>query len=230
MKVDTDDLRRALDAAAARTRRASRGCPALDVVERLSRDEVSRAERTAFAEHLLVCPDCAVEYRLAKTLDEIESETSESRPVAPRMGTRITRRLAWAVAAALAVAIGLTATWLRSRGAEPVAPEERGAAESTAAVAPPDGSTLREAPAELTWTAVEAAEQYRVVLYDVESAPIWEATALRRPEAPLPDAVRIRLAGGGDFYWRVETRRRGERLSSRLYRFSVRRSASGEGR
>lgn len=228
MKADTEELRRALDAEAARASRDSRGCPAAEVVGRLSRQEASRAERMAFAEHLLTCPDCAVEYRLARSLDGLEREAStcsgDPRPAAPRREeARIPSRLAWAAAAGLAMAIGLTATWLLYRRAESISSQERGTTESTAAVGPPDGATLADPPAELTWTAVGGAEQYRVVLYDAESTPIWEAAALRQPRAPLSDAVRTQLSRGGDFYWRVEARERAERLSSRLYRFSVRR-------
>jgi len=226
MKVDAETLRRMLDEEASSKPRAARGCPDPDLAARLLGNEAGAKEREAFAVHLLDCPDCAAEYRLAGPLEEFAKEAAPA-PGMREIPTPARRapapRLAWALAAAIAAAaIGLSTAWYLSRGGKhEEAPVERGSAAATSAVVPPDGSTLTEPPEKLAWEQVEGAESYRVVLYDAESTPVWEASSAREPEVLLSDAVRERLRRGGSFYWKVEAVRRAERSFSDLHRFSV---------
>lgn len=221
MKVDNEALRRAFDEEAGGAPRARRGCPPVSLAERVILEEAGEAERIALAEHLLACPDCAGEYRAAGSLEEIGIGSKPAgRPASQGAGS--VPWLAWSAAAAVAMAaLGISTAWLLSRRQPEPAAVERGTASTQFVVSPPDGASLPQPPEKFSWAPVEGAESYRVVLFDAESTPVWEAKELTRAEAPLPDTARDRLRKGGSFYWKVETLRRAERVSSDLHRFSI---------
>src|SRR5262245_1795376 len=216
MKVDAETLRETFDEEAASKPRALRGCPDAKLAARLLTNDAGAKERETFAAHLLDCPDCAAEYRLAGPLEDFAKEAAEGarRGETQSTGTRApSPRFAWALAATIAAAaIEISTAWYLARGGKTAeAPVERGAPAATSAVVPPDGSVLADPPEKLAWEQAEGADGYRVVLYDAESTPVWDASSSRESRVRIPDEVRERLRKGGSFYWKVETVRRAER-------------------
>ena len=228
MKARNEDLRRGFDEEASRLPRSERGCAEVETILRVIEGDATAAERAAFADHVLVCSDCAEEYRAARSAGELFPPAA--RDASPGALPSASRLPPWlAAAAAVFVLLALSVVVLRQPRRESPALLERGPAPATSAVEPADGSTLTEPPAKLSWAPVDGADGYRVVVYDAESTPLWQAGQLAEAQAALPEELRERLRGGGDFSWRVETRRRGEHLSSVLHRFSLR-PPSGSGR
>jgi hypothetical protein len=102
---------------------------------------------------------------------------------------------------------------------------ERGPRPAAIAVHPADGSVVEAAPRRLSWPPGERAEDYRVVLYDDASTPIWESGRSRSPAVELPEDVRARLPPGRVVYWRFVTHAGIEQSRSPLFRFTVRAGA-----
>lgn len=212
------------------TPRASRGCPAPDALRRVSAGEATPAERVAFAEHLIVCADCAVEYRAAKALGPWSAEAAALlRPGAgtgvagPSMSARRTGALPWialAAAAALAVAAGLVVV-ARRGGLATAAPAERGSSEITSALEPGDRAALHAPPQRLAWAPMEGASSYEATIYDAESTPMWKSLPVSTTSVDVPPEVRARLAPGRVYLWRVVARVGIETRSSPVFEFSI---------
>jgi hypothetical protein len=72
----------------------------------------------------------------------------------------------------------------------------------------------------MVWTSVPGAHAYEITLYDDKGSVLWEASGADTAIA-LP--VRVALAPGRSYFWRVEARTGSERTSeSDLVEFSVR--------
>jgi hypothetical protein len=174
------------------------------------------------ADHLVVCSDCAGEYRLIRSLETAERET-------PRSPGRVTwgslfstpRRKAAALAAAVLIIAGTSiALWQSLR---PAAEEGfRGSTRTALRVNPQDRAILASAPQEFSWSSIEAAEGYTVALYDYQSTPVWESQPTEATTVAIPEPVRARLEPGRPFYWRIISRHGIERRQSELFQFTIR--------
>jgi hypothetical protein len=190
------------------------GCPSDEELASLLLGEVEAGARMRLADHLVSCRRCVAAYR---TLAELQREAAGEPAPAGRWPLR--RLAGWAAAAALLVAAGLALVALPpvERDGEVV----RGPADAAKPVDPPHGARLAAPPRRLTWAEEADGAIYRVVVYDEESAPLWESERTRRPILELPATVRDRLATGGTFYWRVRIEGESGRGATPLYRFEV---------
>jgi hypothetical protein len=229
MKLDDRELKRLMGDRGVQAPRASRGCPAPDVLGRVSTGNASHAEREAFADHLIACADCAEEYRAAKALGPWSAEAAEVlRPgvrsaAAGSAPFRRTGSLPWialAAAAALALSVGLVLV-ARRAGVRTAAPVERGSSEITRALEPPDRAALPAAPERLEWAPMEGASSYEATIYDAESTPLWKSPPAVATRADVPPEVRARLAPGRAYLWRVVARVGIETRSSPVFEFSI---------
>jgi hypothetical protein len=72
----------------------------------------------------------------------------------------------------------------------------------------------------MIWTSVPGTHAYEITLYDDKGAVLWEASAA---DTAIAVPVRIALAPGRSYFWRVEARTEFQRTSgSDLVEFSVR--------
>lgn len=240
MKLTSEALNELYQQQTARSTRGQAECLTEETLLRAATGELSRSERQCVADHLMVCSDCAEEYRLIRSLkpwaEQVAAASGEPAPEAKAAGKPLRwaawvqtlwEQLVWlpkwraaAVIAMIVVAVGATLTLWRARqpGVEPV-PSERGEVSVTMTVEPPNRAVLREPPERLAWSAVESAESYQVVLYDFESTPIWESPPVTRTAVQLPEAVRQGLPRGQPTYWRVIVVSGIERRQSELFQF-----------
>jgi hypothetical protein len=147
MKATDDDLRDALGGGSRGARaRADRGsCPSAEALARAAEGASGGAPREVI-EHLATCADCAFDYRVASGLRPWAdgAEATLSRPAAPV--ARTSRFLPLALAASLAMCLGLVA-WvlalrqqgdrLEARLADARAASDRGTGEATVPPTPP---------------------------------------------------------------------------------------------
>jgi len=206
--------------------RAARGCPAPEVLSRISTGKASHAEREAFADHLIACSDCAEEYRAAKELGPWSSEAAELlRPGVrtaaagspPFQRTGSLPWIAFAAAAALVLSAGLVLVARRSN--ETAAPAERGSSEITRALEPRDRAALPAPPERLVWAPMDGASSYEATIYDAESTPLWKSPPAAATRVDVPPEVRARLAPGRVYLWRVVARVGIETRSSPVFEF-----------
>ncbi|HXU46839.1 MAG TPA: hypothetical protein VN783_15025, partial [Thermoanaerobaculia bacterium] len=128
----------------------------------------------------------------------------DAAPVAVR--TSRSHRGAWGLALAAALALGIGLTLEMRRGSLPAVPPptsgedtHRGAA---VLLRGPEGE-LAAAPRELSWEPVAGAASYRATLREPLGAEVWRGTA-KSPRIELPEAVRSSLATAVVYAWGVE--------------------------
>jgi len=240
MKLMTDELKKLYQQRTTRSARRQAECLSEETLLRATMGELSQAERERVADHLMACSDCAEEYRLIRSLkpwaEQVAAPSGEPAPQAKATGKPVgwaawvqtfCGQLVWvpkwravAVVAMIVVAVGVSLTLWRARqpGVEPV-PSERGEVSVTMQIEPPNRALLREAPRRLAWSAVEGAESYQVVLYDLESTPIWESPPVTSTVIRVPEAIRQELHRGQSYYWRVITQSGIERRQSEVFQF-----------
>jgi hypothetical protein len=231
MKLNDDGLRRLFNDPQLRTARAERGCPGADAFPSEVEGPPRAADRARFADHLVACPDCAGEYRLATSVRRWASDAARAiggagadRPAAQAPSARrlISRLPTWglAVAASVLLALGVALILrLRSTGAEETA--ERGEAAPALATDPLDRAVLSAAPERLRWPAVGGADSYRVALYDSESTLLWKSDAVAATETELPAAIRQGLQPGRVYLWRVFARVGLDERASGVFEFAL---------
>jgi hypothetical protein len=212
---------------------------------------VSEKQRIRIARHLLTCSDCAQEYRLVRSFEPLRDQAEQvlsapttdqtiraaSNLVPPfRWLRRLrdsasvlwqqlvwwegARQLALTVAILIAVATSF-AVWQSTTRQAPTESSERAQISSKLSVNPPDGATLAESPARLSWSPFAEAATYRVVLYDYQSTPIWESNRSREMSVVIPESVRQGLRANQPYYWRVVAEETIAQRQSELFQFTV---------
>ena len=121
----------------------------------------------------------------------------------------------------IAVAGGSFVVWRSITHREPPVSTERSGVSFKLTVEPPDNAILRDAPEVLSWSALEHALTYRVMLYDFQSTPIWESPRLTSTSVRLPDVIRQQLLGNQPYYWRVIAEDAIEQRQSELFQFTL---------
>ena len=195
----------------------SLACPSDERLASLALGELGGAERTELTGHVVSCRRCS---RAMKDLLELQREAERELPPSRRRGWP---RWRIAVAAAVVIFVAGLPVLLRRNGPSPGATPSfpRGQAAAAGAIEPTDRSTLSAAPARLRWPKETGADGYQVVLYDLESTPIWESPVVVAAEVEIPASVRTALRVGSDYYWRVTTIAGIDRRSSPLHRFHL---------
>lgn len=157
---------------------------------------MSAEERQALIEELVVDPDAAEAWRLARELaPEPASVTAAPRPDTWK----------WlSIAAAIVLAAGLG--WrLFSPGGPTGTPGYRGGDQQAIASALPEGVPLSRAAPTLRWTGLENA-RYRVRVLTPELTVLVESGELTSPAYTLSEEVLRRVAPGASILWQVEAR------------------------
>lgn len=193
--------------------RAGDGCPATARLAAAAAGELAADELRALEAHAAGCAACAAELELARGFFEPAAASAEldellarlpARPGAPapsarilpmrsRPGARPARRVAWAAAASVLLAVALGVVALRD-GSAPGLPDRPlddvvrgGRIDWTTAL-----GTLPAAPGRLAWGAVAGADRYRVEIFGVDALPI-AAAEVERAEWTLAPGDRGRL-------------------------------------
>jgi len=200
---------------------------------------LTRQERARVVRHLRACSDCAREYRIVHSTREWVAQVSPA-PGGSPAATAVGRLGKWpaslealwnqilsthrgraaALVAMIVVAAGVALiVWRGTQEGSKLVLRERGATGLVMKVDPSDGTTLREAPIQLSWSEVESAESYQVALYDFELTPIWESSPGTGTSVRIPESVRASLARGRFIYWRVIVTIGIERRQSGVFRF-----------
>jgi hypothetical protein len=242
MKLTDDKLKQLYQQQTARSARRQAECLSDETLLRAAAGELGQTERERMADHLMVCSDCATEYRLVQSLKPWAERVvatsgepvAEAEMIEQHSGWAASVRAFWeqllyaskwraaAVAAMLVVAVGASViVWRAMQSDQGSIPSERGGGSMTMEVEPPNGVVLDEPPERLAWSAVENAESYQVVLYDFESTPIWESSPVTSPAVSLPEAVREGLPRGQPYYWRVVVTSGIERRQSQVFQFTL---------
>lgn len=224
MKLSSEELRRLYREETARRGSPGGECPKAELLLQAALGKMAAAERDRMTDHLIICSDCADEYRL------IASTTAQPKPVAtipaaqpassPRPRFPVFRVAA--MAAGIAILVGASfLVWRAARSAYPPPEDPRGTGSLVLEVKPQDRATLAEIPQRLAWSPVEPAESYQVILYDFESTPIWESAEVKETSIVIPQSVRQALRRGKPIYWRVIARQGVERRRSELFQFVI---------
>jgi hypothetical protein len=131
------------------------------------------------------------------------------------------RRAATAIAAvALVLAVSLI---VREASAPVAVPSDSSRGSSRAIkVVPPDQAVLDAPPRQLSWSALEPSESYRVALYDWQSTPIWESEPTEKTSIAIPDSIRQAFGRNRPVYWRIIARDGVEHYRSELFQFVIR--------
>ena len=176
-------------------------CPDAATLVALARGQLDPPARDAALDHVGACADCADSLRVA--IDSHDFATAfaadlvapaiEARTPAPRR--RVSRFPAFALAASVLLAIGVTPWLLRA----PTPDAVRGAA--IAALAPADGARLDAAPARLAWDCASPAA-VQVELLDATGELVWRGeTSVCTVDLSPP--ARAAVDAGGDWLWQV---------------------------
>jgi hypothetical protein len=241
MKLKEEELKGLYQRQTARPAPERTSCPTGETLVRAFAGQLNQAEDEIVTNHLIVCSDCAQEYRLLHSLHPLaeqlagtpsESADAEKAAVAPAAWlARIRARweqLAWApqwraavLVATVAVAVGgSVALWQWERSGEPT-PQYRGELSLMTNVEPSHQAVLDQAPRQLVWPAVQSAERYQVVLYDAELTVIWESPRVASTSVILPEPERQQLRRGQRYYWRVIVVSGIDHRQSKLFQFSL---------
>jgi hypothetical protein len=160
---------------------------------------LSAEERRAVVDELVVNPDAAETWRLAREL------APEPAAAAVPTGRETWRWLS--IAAAAVLAVGLAWRFLGPPGS-PEEPAYRSVEQRTITSLLPQGAVLSRTQPVLRWTAVEGA-RYRVRVLTSDLEVLQETGELTGPEYTLSADVLRRIPSGGQFLWQVEGRVRG---------------------
>ena len=160
---------------------------------------LSPEERRAVVDELVLNPDAAEAWRLAREL--------APDPPAAAASTRRQPRLWMSIAAAAVLVAGLTWQFVNPRGS-PDEPAYRSIEQRTITSLLPPAAALSRTQPVLRWTALDGA-RYRVRVLTPELEVMEETGELTTPEHTLgPDVLR-RIPSGGQILWQVEGRIRG---------------------
>ncbi len=234
MKLGDDELRQIYQARTARGTRPD--CPTADVFVTAAAGTVDADEKRRLADHLVACSNCAEEYRLVLSSARASAAEQAGPELPPRRRSTasdwvglaaFSRSQRWRVAAAIAlIAIATTASlivWRANRRVDDSSERIRGGASVAIEVVPRDREVLSEPPRELSWSAVESADSYHVVVYDYQSTPVWESAPAAATSVAVPDSVRQQLQERGRVtYWRIIIQHGIESRSSELFQFTIR--------
>jgi hypothetical protein len=224
MKLSSEELRRVYREETARRVGPGGECPKAEVFLQAALGKMATGERDRMTDHLIICSDCAEEYRL------IASTMAQPKPVAtmpdaqqaPSPCPRFPVLRVAAIAASIVILVGASfLVWRAARPAYPPPEDPRGAGSLVLEVEPKDRTALAEIPRRLSWSPVEPAESYQVILYDFESTPIWESAEVKETSIAIPQAVRQTLGHGKPIFWRVIARQGVERRRSALFQFVI---------
>lgn len=215
----SDDLAVWREAYGAEVSAAGGACPAEERLAALVVGEMTGAERTELADHVVGCPRCAAAYR---TLAELHETVADLSPGGVR---RPTRKRAWLLAGAAAAAVvAALALALLDLPLGPAGDRVvRGPDSLELETDPADGARLAAPPERLRWSPAEEPDPvatYRVVLYDAESVPLWKSEPTKEAAVEIPPAVRERLTPGA-YYWRIRTDHGFDRTATPLLRFEI---------
>lgn len=232
MKLNEEDLKKLYAERLVESVRTEE-CLSEDLLRRAAARQVSATERARVVVHLRTCAQCTRDYRIAHSTKQwavqvsplLESGASGAdsatqswwRSFLQPLGGRTTT---FAVLALLVVVVSLIA-WRTMRLTTVEISGERGSSNVKLTIAPFDKAALEEAPAQLSWSNVEAAESYQVTLYDFELTPIWESQQTNATSVQLPESVRAKLPQGQIIYWRVAFLTGIERRQSDLLQFTL---------
>ena len=202
--------------------------PSCIAIERLG-EQLTTSER----EHLANCPRCQAEMALFTEFAEGETSATEASDVqwivdrlhkrnVVSIGSRRRivqpRYLAIAATLLIAIAIGYVVENREPSIERPVARDLYRSARVD--VIGPVGDVAAP-PRELQWKPVEGADEYRVVVSEVDRTIVWQVTT-RDTRVALPDSVVRQLVPGKTIVWEVTVTRAGSAIqSSGTQRFRV---------
>ena len=209
MKVRDEDLRMALDEAARPRRRSVRGCPAPNSLQRLLAGETRGAERSAIADHLVDCPDCAAECRAGLALEGFATDAADrihrSGAAASQPVARISRRPVWLSAFAAAAAIILILTlpiarrWIGPREAEPL----RGSSTEPLRSLVPEAMSQPRDRVILRWSPLAPSARYSVRVTTEDLTPVAFASDLVSNEYAVPKEALATVPPNSRLFWQV---------------------------
>jgi hypothetical protein len=193
------------------------------LIERYLAGTLSEAEVEAFESHYLTCTRCQNDLRMAAAIRDVLPEVQEASRTADASTAGVTGRwfgrreriaaIAVAIAAVLAGIVLVRPSTIDSLRHRDTVPDT----EMVPVVEAPVGEV--EPVEEFRWTAVTAADLYRVTLYDAAGDVIWQVEAR---ETHVALAVTVRLEPGALYLWGVDARVDWDRwVSSELVRFRI---------
>jgi hypothetical protein len=179
--------------------------------ERLACGEMEAEERGRALEHVTSCASCAEAYRALTMLGE---EAPAFDPGAPRPHKERPGRWESVPPWSRWAAAGLAAATLLSWG---VLQDRRTVPSVTRAPAPRTGlvliepvGTVSQVPAQFRWNKVDAAEAYRVRLFQEDGLLLWTSEPMKEGRADWPAGVTL---APGRYFWDVEAFREGNSLA-----------------
>jgi len=191
----------------------SASCPSAEALAALALGE-RPADRERLADHVVSCRRCSEDMQtLLRTHDEA---TAARRP---------SRAWPWLFAAAAAV-LGIIAVGVPLIRRAPRAPAsgevERGAGGTDKRLIPAPGARLDRVPEEFAWPAQEGADAYRVRIFALSGALVWESETRAESRIAFPAAAASSLRKGETYFWTVEVVPSADHRRLGPFRFSVR--------
>lgn len=182
-------------------------CPTPEALAALVAGDGDEEARLAVLDHVMSCAACHRDFELLRAVEH-------ARPSAVPQRART-----WALAASVALALGVGTWMLRGQIGRPAEDTVRGGSSGFTLVSPAPG-VAADRPVTLRWRAVPEAQSYAVELLAADGTPVhaWTTT-----DTTVLIADSIQLDPGADYAWWVRARRRdGSEVRSPVTKFTIR--------
>lgn len=171
-------------------------CPEPDRIWQAVRGELAPEEVRDVVDHVALCASCAEDWRIAVEFEK-ESARQEKRTAVRPFPAR--RFQPWMAAAAAALVLTVGGVYVRQAMNPPPA-EYRG--EETE-IRPLAGETRPRQAFVLSWTPVEGAESYDLLVTTAELATVADPKGLTTAQYQVPARALANLPVGAQLHWRV---------------------------
>lgn len=172
------------------------GCPEPDRIWEAVRGELPPEEIRDIVDHVAVCASCAEDWRIAVEFEKESARRENTAVVRPFPARRFQP---WIAAAAAAVVLTVGGVYVRQI-TRPVPAEYRGEETEIRSLA---GEARPRQGFLLSWTPVEGAESYDLLVTTAELATVADPKGLTAAQYHVPASVLADLPAGAQLHWRV---------------------------
>ena len=173
------------------------GCPEPDRIWEAVRGELPPEEVRDIVDHVALCASCAEDWRIAAELEKEAARQEKTAVVRPFPARRFQP---WIAAAAAALVLTVGGVYVRQTMTPDPPAGYRGEGTGIRSLA---GETRPDQAFVLSWTPVEGAESYDLLVTTAELATVADPKGLTAPQYQVPESALADLPAGAQLHWRV---------------------------
>jgi hypothetical protein len=173
-------------------------CPEPDRIWEAVRGELPPEEVREIVDHVAVCASCAEDWRIAVAFEKESQAQQEREAVVYSFPTR--RFQPWIAAAAAALVLTVGGVYVRQTQKPVVTAEYRGEKTEIRSLA---GDTRPLQAFVLSWTPVEGAESYDLLVTTIELDTVADPKGLTTTQYQVPASALAGLPAAAQLHWRV---------------------------